>query len=93
MRVVRHDESSIVRLSWFERKEVDLMTFSESNLQENFYKKADRFSLCTNELLRNGVEVFMFVRVDSRRRRIKDSRDLGSDAFCLVKGELSQFSC
>ena len=64
-----------------------------NQISKPFYKKADRFSLCTNELLRNGVEVFMFVRVDSRRRRIKDSRDLGLDAFCLVKGELSQFSC
>lgn len=86
MRVVRHDGSQIVRFPWFERTEVDFMTFSELNLEENFYKYADRFSLCTNELLRNGVEVYLFLRVDTRRRRIKDSRDPGFDTFCVIEG-------
>ena len=62
------------------------MTFSESNLEENFNKCSDSFFLCTNELLRNGVEVHMFLRVDSRRRGIKDSRDPGFDAFCVIEG-------
>lgn len=62
------------------------MTFGKSHLNENSYKYADRFSLCTDELLCNGVEVYMFLRVDSRCRGIKNSRDLDFDAFCLVEG-------
>ena len=75
-----------MRFPWFEGKEVDFMTFSESDLKENFYKYAVRVYLCTNDLHRNGLEGYMFLRVDCRRWRIKDSRDLGFDAFCLVEG-------
>lgn len=62
------------------------MTFSGSNLKENFYKYADRFHLHTNELLRNGVEVYTFLRVDTRRRGIEDSRDPRFDSFCFIEG-------
>ena len=75
-----------MRFPWFERTEVDYMTFSESILEENYCKYTDSFSLCTNELLCNGVKVHMFLRVDSRRRGIKNSRDPGFDAFCVIEG-------
>lgn len=75
-----------MRFTWFEPKEIDFMIFSGSNLKENFDKYADCFHLHTNELLRNGVEVYSFLRVDTRRGGIKDSRDPGFDAFCVIEG-------
>ena len=75
-----------MRFTRFERKEIDFMIFSGSNLKDDFYKYADRFRLHTNELLRNGVEGYSFLRVDTRRRGIKDSRDPRFDAVCVIEG-------
>lgn len=54
--------------------------------QGEFFQVRSSIYLCTNDLHRNGLEVYTFLRVDCRRWGIKDSRDLGFDAFCLVEG-------